>query len=266
MKRALVAILFALVLTSCVTRPAPTEVPAATDTPTEEPQPTPQPTEVPAPTGTPVKPTPVPTATPAPTPAPIEPAQYQLTLDATWSAATHPTDFPPNPHFSGLIGAAHTPDVRLWEMGEMASPGIKNMAETGGKSPLDAEINALIDAGDACVQISGGGVPASPGTVSVTFAASEECPVVSVVTMIAPSPDWFVGVSALSLLEDGAWVDKRVVELLPYDAGTDSGEAYTSPDLPTSDPELISILETEPLLVDGAVPPLGTFTFTRLDG
>jgi hypothetical protein len=73
-------------------------------------------------------------------------------------------------------------------------------------------------------------------------------------------------VSALSLLEDGTWVDEKVIELLPYDAGTDSGEAYTSPDLPTTDPEPIFSLETEPLLVDGAVPPLGTFTFTRLDG
>lgn len=266
MKRAIIAILFALVLTSCVTRPAPTEVPAATNIPTEEPQPTPQPTEVPAPTDTLVEPTSMPTATPAPTPAPIEPAEYQLTFDATWSAATHPTGFPPNPHFSGLIGAAHTPEARLWQMGEMASPGIKNMAETGGKSPLDAEIDAMIDASDACVQISGGGIPTSPGTVSVTFAVSEECPVVSVVTMIAPSPDWFVGVSALSLLEDGAWVDEKVVELLPYDAGTDSGEAYTSPDLPTESPEPIFALEAEPFLVDGTVPSLGTFTFTRLGG
>ena len=265
MKHTIAAILFVLLLTSCACPAAPTPVPPATDAPTVAPQPTPQPTEVPPPTDTPVEPTPMPTETPAPTPAPVEPAEYELTFDATWSAATHPTGFPPNPHFSGLIGAAHTPDVRLWEMGKLASPGIKNMAETGGKSPLNAEIDALIDAGDACVQISGGGVPTSPGSVAVTFTVNKECPMVSVVTMIAPSPDWFVGVSALSLLEDGAWVDEKVVELWPYDAGTDSGEAYTSPDLPTADPEPIFVLETEPLLVNGAVPPLGTFTFTRLD-
>jgi hypothetical protein len=208
----------------------------------------------------------MPTETPAPIPAPIEPAEYQLSFDATWSAATHPTGFPPNPHFSGLIGAAHTPGVRLWNMGELASPGIKNMAETGGKSPLNTEIDALIDSGDACVQISGGGIPTSPGSVAVTFTVNEQCPAVSVVTMIAPSPDWFVGVSALSLLADGAWVDEKTIELLPYDAGTDSGEAYTSPNLPTIDPEPILMLDTKPLLVDGVVPPLGTFTFIRLDG
>ena len=84
--------------------------------------------------------------------------------------------------------------------------------------------------------------------------------------MIAPSPDWFVGVSALSLLEDGAWVDEKVIELFPYDAGTDSGASYTSPNLPTGSPEGIFMIEGEPLLVDGSVPSLGTFTFERLEG
>ncbi|MFL7794766.1 MAG: spondin domain-containing protein, partial [Anaerolineae bacterium] len=89
---------------------------------------------------------------------------------------------------------------------------------------------------------------------------------VSVVTMIAPSPDWFVGVSALNLLEDGVWVDEKVVELFPYDAGTDSGVSYTSPDLPTASPEGIFMIEGGPLLVGDSVIPLGTFTFTRLTG
>jgi hypothetical protein len=199
-----------------------------------------------------------PTETPAPS------VEYQLTFEATWSAATHPTDFPPNPHFSGLIGASHTPEVRLWEVGGISSPGIKNMAETGGKSPLDAEIEALIADGSACVLISGAGVNPSPGTATVVFEATADCSLVSVVTMIAPSPDWFVGVSGLSLLENGKWVDQKVVELLPFDAGTDSGASYTSPDLATSDPEPIYRIEADPLLVEGQVPPFGVFTFTRL--
>ncbi|MBN1979841.1 MAG: spondin domain-containing protein [Anaerolineae bacterium] len=203
---------------------------------------------------------------PQPTPVPVSPAQYRLTFEATWSAATHPTDFPPNPHFSGLIGAAHRPDVRLWQVGELASPGIKTMAETGVKNPLNGEIDALIAAGDACVKISGEGIHPSPGTVAVVFEVNGDCPAISVATMIAPSPDWFVGVSALSLLEDGVWVDEKVIDLFPYDAGTDSGVSYTSPDLPSPRLEGIFMIEGGPLLVGGSVPPLGTFTFTRLAG
>ena len=54
------------------------------------------------------------------------------------------------------------------------------------------------------------------------------------------------------------------MELLPYDAGTDSGDTYTSPNEPTDGPEAIHRIEVEPFLIDGVVPALGTFTFTRL--
>ena len=113
------------------------------------------------------------------------------------------------------------------------------MAETGSKSPLDSEIDSLIDEGSACTKISGAGINPSPGKVSVTFTASQDCPLVSVVTMIAPSPDWFVGVSGLGLYENGEWVSHKVVELAPYDAGTDSGASYNSANLATDNPEPI---------------------------
>ena len=138
------------------------------------------------------------------------------------------------------------------------------MAETGSKSPLDSETDSLINEGSACTKISGAGINPSPGKVSVTLTVSQDCPLVSVVTMIAPSPDWFVGVSGLSLYENGEWITQKVVELVPYDAGTDSGASYNSANLATDNPELISKIETTPFLVNGNVPPLGTLTFTRL--
>ena len=218
----LVVWLIVLTLSACAappstpTMPSPSPSPTATDLPTSEPTVTPTllaatvaPTEAPA---TPVPPT----ATTAPTETSTTSAQYQLTFEATWSAATHPIDFPPNPHFSGLIGASHSPAVRLWQEGEAATPGIKNMAETGAKSPLDSEIDSLINSGSACAKLSGGGIKPSPGMVTVTLTVSQDCPVVSVVTMIAPSPDWFVGVSGLSLFENGAWTEHMVVDLFPY--------------------------------------------------
>jgi hypothetical protein len=61
-------------------------------------------------------------------------------------------------------------------------------------------------------------------------------------------------------------VEEFVVELLPYDAGTDSGVSYTSPDDSTDPPEVIRMLAEEPFVVDGSVPSLGTFTFSLLDG
>ena len=188
--------------------------------------------------------------------APTNSAQYVMTFNATWSAATNPRDdFPSDPHFSGLIGATVNPGVSFWGNGDLASTGIKNMAERGSKDPLRAEIQNLINAGLACELISGGGTD-SPGSVSVTFTVTPECPEVSIVSMVAPSPDWFVGVSNVRLADGKNWVASRVIELYPYDAGTDSGTTFEAPNQPTTPPVLIK-------KIDG-FGKVGTFTFTRL--
>ena len=81
-------------------------------------------------------------------------AHYELTFEATWSEATHPDNFPPNPHFSGLIGGTHNDQVIFWSSGTLASPGLKSVAETGSTSeamPIDEppELPSVDDAGHA---------------------------------------------------------------------------------------------------------------------
>jgi len=93
---------------------------------------------------------------PEPEPEPELNALYKLTFNASWSAQTHPNDFPSSAHFSGLIGMTHNGNTMLFAKGEIASDGIKNMAETGGKNPLEAEIQNLITIGTAETLISGG--------------------------------------------------------------------------------------------------------------
>ena len=83
--------------------------------------------------------------------------------------------------------------------------------------------------------------------------------------MIAPSPDWFVGVHDLSLLVDGNWVDELVIDLEAYDAGTDSGATYTSANQRTSPQASITRLTESPLAASDNLPPLGQFIFTRIE-
>lgn len=137
------------------------------------------------------------------------------------------------------------------------------MAERGSKSPFDQEIDRVIAEGRAENLLSGGDIARSPGSVSLDFTVSTGQSAVTLVSMIAPSPDWFIGVSALDLIQGGNWVDELVVDLHPYDAGTDSGTTYDACDRDTVPPAVISRIEGPPLLVGGMVPPLGTFTFRR---
>jgi len=189
-------------------------------------------------------------------------ATYDLTFTATWSAETHPDGFPSNPHFSGMIGGTHNDQVKFWATGEIASDGIKLMSELGGKSTLRSEVMSAIDASNADQIIDGRGIGSSPASAKTEFTIRPPWNLVTVTSMLAPSPDWFVGVRDLSLLDDdNNWIDSLEVELFVYDAGTDSGTDYTSANDPTIPRENIQRIEEAPFVVNGKLKPVGTFRF-----
>jgi hypothetical protein len=154
--------------------------------------------------------------------------QYSFEFVAEWSASTHPTSFPNNPHFSPIIGTTHNDSVSLWEPGGIATFGIERMAETGSPSSLSSEVSSLINQGDADQFINLGGVALSPDNRTGTITVDSDFPLVSLVTMIAPSPDWFVGIHDVDLRPGGIWARDLVFDLDPYDSGTDAGVNYTS--------------------------------------
>jgi len=162
------------------------------------------------------------------------------------------------------VGITHNDQVVFWEVGALASDGIEAMAEGGASFPLNAEMAAAATAGDAGAAIAAGGI-LSPGQRVLAVFPTLDFSRLTLVTMIAPSPDWFLGVSGLELLTpgpEGDWVEELVVELHAYDAGTDSGVIYTSADDDTAPAENISLITTSPF--EGSVP-LGTFTITRTE-
>ncbi len=155
-------------------------------------------------------------------------ASYRLTFSPSWSAATFPTSFPFGPHFSPIIGATHSQQTIIWRPNDQPSTsGIESMAETGSTSGLRNELQlrqnqATVD------QIFSGNLINSPGSTSITLTVSESHPLVSAVSMLAPSPDWFVGIRDVSLRDNDQWIDSINLNLALYDAGTDLGERYTS--------------------------------------
>ena len=192
-------------------------------------------------------------------------ARYKLTFNATWSVQTHPNEFPASAHFSGLIGMAHNENAVLFTNGEIASDGIKNMAETGNKNPLEAEIQNLITNETASTLISGGGIGSSPGEVSLEFDVIVSHTRISIVSMLAPSPDWFIAVTNINLIENNEWVTSKTINVDIYDSGTDDGATFLSPDEPTVPRAPIFEINTPPLAVNNVVAPLGTITFTKIE-
>ncbi len=189
-------------------------------------------------------------------------ANYTVTLQSTWSAATHPDDFPSNPHYSSLVGGTHNADVTFWAPGGLATTGVQQVAEWGSSGVMLSEVAAAINAGDAGEQVNAGGIAESPGMTSGTFTITPDHPLITLLTMIAPSPDWIIGVSGLNLLAGDQWADEISVDLYPYDVGTDSGSSYGSPNQPTTPHEAIALIDGFPF---AAGVPLGTLTF-QLNG
>ncbi len=194
-------------------------------------------------------------------------ATYEVTFDSLWSPSTHAGAYVASAHFSPLIGGVHSDQVEFWSPGGIASPGIERMAETGARNTLRSEINTAINAGTAAARVQGAGIDDFPDSTAVVFEASASGTIshdrLTLVTMIAPSPDWFVGTHGLLLRDaQGEWIDEIVVDLDAYDAGTDSGPDLTSPDADTNPQEPIRNIQDEAPF--NGLPVLGRFTIRLL--
>ncbi len=188
-------------------------------------------------------------------------ATYTITFVSVWNSSDHGT-LPGGAHWSSLVGATHqTPDEFL-TMGNTASPGIKDIAETGAFGTFQSEINSNADANQF---ISGGGLGSATGIITVNnLQVSEDFPLLTLASMIAPSPDWFIAVNSVNLRSgnnaiNNGWKNTFSMDLFPYDAGTDDGSSYTASNAATMPQGVITNLS-------GVMPfntnKIGTITFT----
>ncbi len=84
--------------------------------------------------------------------------------------------------------------------------------------------------------------------------------------MLAPSPDWFVGLHNFQLYDGSNFIGDITVDAVLYDAGTDSGVSYTSGNIDTQPRDPILSVTSDPQdtsFVDG-LPSVGQITIERL--
>ncbi|KAI1304606.1 Spondin-1 [Halotydeus destructor] len=170
-------------------------------------------------------------------------AKYELIFEGLWSKYTHPKDFPANfwlTHFSDIIGASHSADFRMWEYGGYASDGLRHVAEMGVTKKLEAELKMESSKIRTIVKARGLWYPNLNGKTFAVFRVDRKNHLMSMISMLGPSPDWIVGVSGLELcLKNCSWANEKVMNLYLWDAGTDTGISYLSPNQPTIPQERI---------------------------
>ncbi|OWK13683.1 hypothetical protein Celaphus_00017227, partial [Cervus elaphus hippelaphus] len=204
-------------------------------------------------------------------------ARYSITFTGKWSQASFPKQYPlfrPPAQWSSLLGAAHSSDYSLWRKDQYVSNGLREFAERGEAWALMREMEA---AGERLQSVHGvfsaPAVPSGTGQTSGELEAHSRHSLVSFVVRIVPSPDWFVGVDSLDLCDGGRWREQVAVDLYPYDAGTDSGFTFSSPNFATVPQDTVTEITASspshpansfyyPRLK--ALPPIARVTLVRL--
>jgi len=96
----------------------------------------------------------------------------------------------------------------------------------------------------------------------MVLTVSANYPLITLVSMVAPSPDWFIAVNSLDLRSgnpalNNGWKDTFTVDVFAYDSGTDNGANYTSGNSPNT-PVPVSMASGAP--INGN--KMATITFT----
>ena len=166
-------------------------------------------------------------------------ATYKLTFAGTWQSPQFAV--PAGAHFTSFTGMVHNQHANLWQPGKLSSSGIEYIAETGYQVPLFFEVDSMMAKKNAIAQINI--PPPSPnGNISRTIYCNSKYSFISFAAMIAPSPDWFIGVHDLNLYNNGKWVADTTVQLYVYDAGTEDGDVFGYDNPPTNPQQPIQLL------------------------
>ncbi len=123
-------------------------------------------------------------------------------------------------YFTPLLVATHPAGTRLFTSGQPASNAIQTMAEGGDIAGLESDVQSI---GGTAVANPAGGLlgPAQSTTATSTGGAGTANTQLSVVAMILPSNDGFIGLNAITVpTEPGTYT----YDVPVYDAGTEGND------------------------------------------
>lgn len=185
-------------------------------------------------------------------------AEYTVKFTGNWTLSSTPGGVVGSAHFTTIAGGKHNSSVSFWSSGATATSGLESLAELGITSGFISEINASTHTDASFTSgVSGGGT----GTSTFTLTVKRTHPLITLASMIGPSPDWFVGLHDYSLLDsDDNWVSSVTVNLYPYDAGTEDGTEFTLSNSATSPQGVITSLRNTGKFSD---QPMAKISFTR---
>jgi len=120
--------------------------------------------------------------------------------------------------FTPILVAGHKPNVRLFELGKPASPGLATLAEEGNTAPLAAELAALAGTGDV---VSGNALTNPGASTTLVVEGRGGFGRFSVAAMLIPTNDAFFAVNGVPLPRGN---DVLTLLVPAYDAGSERND------------------------------------------
>ena len=192
------------------------------------------------------------------------PVTYKFTFQGNFNEKSSPVSLPdPHVRFTQVIWGTHSSQEKFWSPGAMASPAVESVAEEGATRQLSDEFIAasIRDNMGQFGVFPSGRYPGGEETLSVNITLCEEAPLVTALSMVDLSPDWFVGISSYSLRDSqGNWIPSRTVDLYPYDAGTEDGTEYSLNNPPSNPYQPITSIKGQGKF-SGASAPIARMKF-----
>ena len=191
-------------------------------------------------------------------------ASYSVEFDFTWPSGNY--NVPPGPHWSFPVFTTHTPCAVVWRTGVLPTQGLEVLAEVGGTSTIASEISNF--GGHRRSYVTANVLFAATGRRSGNVVVDNKRFLLSTLSMIAPSPDWFVGVDSVPLCVNDTFIASATYNLYPHDAGSDSGSTYTARDADLNPKINVSRIfptsGTDVFTASGVASiPMGTLRITR---
>lgn len=153
--------------------------------------------------------------------------QYNCVFENQWTKDRHPKEYPLDAvHWTRQVLASHSSNYNMWKEGSLASDAVKIIAEAGGTAGIVREVEK--DQGS--YEIGYDKYLGSDQTMRFNnpLPMSSDKRYISVITKMAPSPDWFSGFHDFSAVNEDkqTWYKNFVIETYPYDAGVEDGIVY----------------------------------------
>lgn len=164
--------------------------------------------------------------------------------------------------FSPLAGVSHSNRISFLTVRGFATQTVEEIAETGNNEPFLTRARRLRRQGQPIFTVRGADGPTMPGgKTTLQLRVTCDNPFITVLGMIAPSPDWIVQINNENLVDPmtGKFIETESDNLIAYDGGVDDGREFTPPmdaslDLPTEPRKNIApLVEDETDRFDGRI-------------